>query len=238
MSRSLISAGGLVLSGLPALAGGFGCVSGDCYTPTYVPPTYGAITEKVMTRAPETYAITTPPQYGTVYDTVRTGGGRYWSVTRDPHTGRLVGCWVTKPVTYASVPRTVMVSPGSVTPYAVPAQYGYRQQIVQTSPGYKAWAPVSRHVSYGGYADGGYDPFQDGPSYRGGYGGGSYGYGFGGRRVGGYGHSTRRYGLGGGVGGHRQGLGGGFGSQRHGGFGGHGGHGGKHFAGRPGRGFH
>lgn len=225
MSRILISVGALALSGLPALAGGFGCVSGDCYTPTYVPPTYGTVTEKVMTRPPETYAITTPPQYKTVYDTVQMGGGRYWSVTRDPHTGKLVGCWITKPVRYASVPRTVMVSPGSVTPYAVPAQYGYRSHSVQISPGYKAWAPTSRPVSYGGYGggySGGYDPFQDRPVYRSGGYAGSYGHGFGVRR--GFGGNPGYFPS------HRHG---GFGHKghRHGGFG-HGGHGGgRHFAG-------
>ena len=125
MSRLIITAGALALSGLPALAGGFGCV-GNCYTPTYVPPTYGTVTEKVVMRAPETYAITTPAQYKTVYDTVQTGGGRYWSVTRDPYTGKMVGCWITKPVSYATVARTVQVSAPQVIPYAVPAVYGYR----------------------------------------------------------------------------------------------------------------
>lgn len=171
MSRLIIIAGALAVSSLPALAGGYGCV-GACYTPAYVPPTYGTVTEKVVVRAPETYAITTPAQYRTTYDTVQTGGGRYWSVTRDPHTGKLVGCWITKPVTYASVPRTVMVSAPQVIPYAVPAQYGYRSHHVQTSPGYKTWAPVSRPVSHG--HGGRYGASEGG--YSGGY-GSSHGFG-------------------------------------------------------------
>lgn len=175
MSRLFLAAGTLALSTLPAFAGGFGCV-GDCYTPTYVPPTYGAVTEKVMTRAPETYAITTPPRYKTVWDTVQTGGSRYWSVTRDPRTGKLVGCWITKPVRYASVPRTVMVSPGEVIPHSVPAQYGYRSQIVQTAPGYKAWAPVS--YGHGGFTRG-YDIYGE----RGGGYGPSYSYAASARRI-------------------------------------------------------
>lgn len=235
MSRHIITAGVLALSSLPALAGGAGCV-GNCYTPTYVPPTYGTITEKVVMRAPETYAITTPAQYKTVYDTVQTGGGRYWSVTRDPHTGKLVGCWITKPVSYATVARTVQVSAPQVIPYAVPAVYGYRSQTVQTSAGYKAWAPVSRPVSYGyggGYGgghSGGYGGFE------GGYGGGaSYGLGFGARRGfgGGFGHASRHHGGGFGLG-HRHG---GQHAHRHGGgFGGHGHGGGKAFAGSGHRG--
>lgn len=215
MSRLIITAGAWALSSLPAFAG---CV-GNCYTPTYVPPTYGTITEKVVMRAPETYAITTPAQYKTVYDTVQTGGGRYWSVTRDPHTGKLVGCWITKPVSYATVARTVQVSAPQVIPYAVPAVYGYHYSRVQTSPGYKTWAPVSRPVSYGyggGYS-GGYGGFESG------YGGGaSYGLGFGSRRGfgGGYGHSHRHHGGGFGLG-HRHG--GHHGHHRHGGgFGGYG----------------
>lgn len=175
MSRLIVAAGALALSGLPALAGEFGCV-GNCYTPAYVPPTYGTVTERVMVRAPETYAITQPAEYRTVYDTVQTGGGRYWSVTRDPMTGRLVGCWITRPVTYASVPRTVMVRPPQVIPYAVPAQFGYRSQVVQTSPGYKAWAPISRPVAFGGGDDlgGGYGGYGGGAGFGGGfaYGGG------------------------------------------------------------------
>lgn len=185
MSRLIVAAGALALSGLPALAGEFGCV-GNCYTPAYVPPTYGTVTERVMVRAPETYAITRPAEYRTVYDTVQTGGGRYWSVTRDPMTGRLVGCWITRPVTYASVPRTVMVRPPQVIPYAVPAQFGYRSQIVQTAPGYRAWAPVSRPVAFGGGADLGGDY---GGGYGGGYGyGGGQGYGGGFAYGGGYGY--------------------------------------------------
>lgn len=245
MSRLIVAAGALALSGLPALAGGFGCV-GNCYTPTYVPPTYGTVTERVMVRAPETYAITQPAEYRTVYDTVQTGGGRYWSVTRDPMTGRVVGCWITRPVTYASVPRTVMVRPPQVIPYAVPAQFGYRSQVVQTSPGYKAWAPISQPVAFGGGDDlgGGYGggvgfgggvAFGGGYGYRGGYArragfrvGGAYGFGY----RGGYG-GRNRWGHGGAHHGWGQRPQGGFPGQRP--PGGHGwqGGGGKHFAGSP-----
>jgi hypothetical protein len=147
MSRVILVAGALALSSLPATAGGFGCVGG-CYTPTYVPPAYGTVTEKVVLRAPETYAITTPARYKTVYDTVQVGGERYWSVTRDPVTGRKVGCWITKPASYATVPRTVMVSAPEVIPYATPAVYGYRTQVYQASAGYKAWAPIARTPAY------------------------------------------------------------------------------------------
>ncbi|TDR93592.1 hypothetical protein [Enterovirga rhinocerotis] len=147
MARLLLAIGALSLSGLPALAGG--CASGQCYTPAYVPPTYGLVTEKVVTRAPETYAITTPAQYTTVYDKVLVGGGRVWSVTRDPATGRLVGCWITKPARYATVPRTVMVRAPQVIPYAAPAQYGYRTHKVMTSRGYKAWVPSAPPAGHG-----------------------------------------------------------------------------------------
>lgn len=150
MSRSILAAGAFLLSSLPAAAGGFGCVGG-CYTPAYVPPTYGTVTEKVVMRAPETYAITTPARYKTVWDTVQVGGGRYWSVTRDPVTGRKVGCWITKPARYASVPRTVMVSAPEVIPYATPAVYGYRTQTYLASPGHKVWAPIPRPFHAGGY---------------------------------------------------------------------------------------
>ena len=143
MSRLILAAGALSLSSSLAAAGGYGC-TGDCYTPAYVPPTYGAVTEKYVARAPETYALTTPARYATVWDTVQTGGGRSWSVTRDPYTGRLVGCWITKPATYARVPRRVMVQAPKVVPYAVPAQVGYRSQTYLASPGHKVWAPIPR----------------------------------------------------------------------------------------------
>jgi hypothetical protein len=149
MLRTMIAAGALALVTMPAAAGGFGCV-GDCYTPTYVPPSYGAVTEKFVVRAPETYAITTPARYATVYETVQVGGGRYWSVTRDPITGQKVGCWITKPARYATVPRTVMVSAPEVIPHATPAVYGYRTQTYLASPGHKTWAPLPRGYGYGG----------------------------------------------------------------------------------------
>jgi hypothetical protein len=143
MSRSLLVVAVLGLSAAPAAAGGSGCV-GACYEQGYVPPTYETVTEKVVVRAPRTYAITVPARYETVYDTVATGGGRVWSVTRDKATGRLVGCWITRPVTYARVARTVMVSAPEVIPYAVPTQYGYRTHTVQTAAGHKAWLPTGR----------------------------------------------------------------------------------------------
>lgn len=182
MSRLFFAAGTLVLSGLPALAGGYGCEGAACYTPSYVPPTYGLVTEKVAMSAPQTHAMVTPGEYRTVYDTVQVGGGRVWSVTRDPVTGRLVGCWITKPATYATVPRTVMVRAPQVIPYAVPAVYGYRTSSVMTSPGYKAWVPAAPPAYGGGYADGG--GYGGGYGYGGGFAvragyGGRYGYGYG-----------------------------------------------------------
>ncbi|MDB5589943.1 hypothetical protein [Enterovirga sp.] len=141
MSRLLLAAAAFGLGVLPAAAGGYGC-TGDCYRMTYVPPTYGTTVEKVMVRAPRTFAVTTPARYKHVEETVMVSpGGRHWSVTVDAH-GRKVGCWVTTPPRYATVTRTVMVEAPQVVPYAEPAQYGYRSHTVMTSPGYKAWAPA------------------------------------------------------------------------------------------------
>lgn len=151
MSRHLLAAAALGLSALPAAAGGNGC-AGDCYRQTYVPPSYGTVAEKVMVRAPRTYALTTPARYGQVQETVMLSqGGRHWSVTTD-HYGNKVGCWVTTPARYGTVTRTVMVEAPQVVPYSEPAQYGYRTQTVMTSPGYRAWTPVGS--AGGGYAAG------------------------------------------------------------------------------------
>jgi hypothetical protein len=146
MSRLLLAATILAASAIPAAAG---CV-GQCYREAYVPPAYETVTEKVMVQAPRTYALTTPAEYRTVYETVQVApASRHWSVTVDAY-GRRVGCWVTSPARFATVPRTVMVRAPEVVPYAVPAQYGYRSHTVQTRPGYRAWAPVG--------ADDGFDP--------------------------------------------------------------------------------
>ena len=205
MSRTLLAAAALGLSALPAAAGGFGCQTGQCYRETYVPPSYENVTERVMVRAPRTYATTTPAEYRTVQETVQvSGGGRQWSVTRDAW-GRQVGCWISTPPRYATVSRTVMVRAPEVVPYAVPAQYGYRSYQVQTSAGYRGWAPISgggqslfgfgggaTTASYGGGSYGGasYGSADDGESgdVGGGYGSegvgvgvGGFGLGFGGR---------------------------------------------------------
>ena len=196
MSRLVLAAGFVGLTALPATAGG--CASGACYRQTYVPPSYETVTEKVMVRAPRTYAITTPARYGTVHETVQVSpGGRHWSVSYDAH-GHQVGCWVYTKPRYATVARTVMTQAPEVVPYAVPAQYGYRQQTVQTSAGYRAWAPIS-----GGYRGG----------HGGGYGGGHEGGGFGGGYGGGYeGGGYRSTGYRGGYGrGADRGYGGGYG---------------------------
>ena len=138
MSRILFAAAAISLSALPAAAG---CV-GQCYQQTYVPPSYETVTERVMTRAPRTYALTTPAQYSTVHETVQVSpGGRHWSVTTDAH-GRQIGCWISTPPRYATVARTVMVQQPQVVPYSEPAQYGYRSHTVQTASGYRAWSPV------------------------------------------------------------------------------------------------
>ncbi len=147
MSRTLFAAAVLGLSAFPAVAG---CV-GQCYQQSYAPPTYETTTERVLVRAPRTYAITTPAQYKTVHETVQVSpGGRYWTVKLDHH-GRKVGCWVTTPPRFATVPRTVLVQAAQVVPYAEPAQYGFRSHTVQTHPGYKTWVPLpSDHQ--GGFA--------------------------------------------------------------------------------------
>ena len=173
MSRLVLAAAVLGVSALPAVAGG--CV-GQCYRQTYVPPTYETVTEKVVVQAPRTYAVTTPAQYRTYSETVQVSpGGRHWTVKHDSW-GNKVGCWVTTPPRFATVPRTVMVAPPQVVPYAVPAQYGYRTHTVQASAGYKTWSPVGHGGGYGpsygqGYRSGGY-----GSSYGHGY-GSSHGYG-------------------------------------------------------------
>lgn len=185
MSRSLLAVALLGLSALPAAAGG-GCV-GDCYRQTYVPPSYENVTERYMVRAPRTYAMTTPAQYRTVYETVQvSAGGRHWSVTQDAY-GNKVGCWIVTKPRFASVARTVMVQAPQVVPYSVPAQYGVRNHSVQTSPGYKAWAPVGRGgYGHGGGYGGGYRAASYGGGYGGGYQGGGYqGGGYGGGLVGG-----------------------------------------------------
>lgn len=189
MSRLVLAATALGLSALPAAAG---CV-GQCYRQSYVPPSYETVTEKVVVRAPRTYAVTTPAEYRTVHETVQVApGGRHWSVSTDAH-GNKVGCWVYTKPRYASVARTVMVRGPEVVPYAVPAQYGYRSHTVQTSAGYRTWTPVG---SGGGYGHGG--GYDGGASYE----GGGYGRGAGyGRRAGyrgGYGYG---YGRGAGYGG-------------------------------------
>ncbi|WP_375461658.1 hypothetical protein [uncultured Enterovirga sp.] len=184
MSRYLLAAAALGLSALPAAAGGYGC-TGDCYRQTYVPPSYGTVAEKVMVRAPRTYAVTTPARYKHVQETVMVSpGSRHWSVTRD-HYGNKVGCWVTTPARYGTVTRTVMVEAPQVVPYAEPAQYGYRTQTVMTSPGYKTWTPVG--AGYG-HQGGGY-----GASYGASYGGGYGSAGYAPRRGhhDGYGHGRR-----------------------------------------------
>lgn len=171
MSRTLVAAAASGLFAFPAAAG---CI-GQCYTPTYVAPTYQNVIEKFPVSAPRTYAIATPARYKTVYDTVQVSpGGKHWTVKIDAY-GRKVGCWVSTPPRYATVSRTVMVEPPQVIPYAVPAQYGYRTYTVQTSPGYKTWAPISPayHAGYGPalrpayVAAPVYDPFQaPPPRYR------------------------------------------------------------------------
>lgn len=172
MSRHLLAAAALGLSALPAAAGGAGC-AGDCYRQTYVPPTYGTVAEKVMLRAPRTYAITTPARYRHVQETVLVSpASQHWSVTTDHH-GRKVGCWITTPARYGTVTRAVMVEAPQVVPYAEPAQYGYRTQTVLTSPGYKTWTPVGSGYAAGYQGGGGY-----GASSGGGY-GASYGTGYG-----------------------------------------------------------
>lgn len=176
MSRLVLAATALGLSALPAAAG---CV-GQCYRQSYVPPSYETVTEKVIVRAPRTYALTTPAEYRTVHETVQVSpGGRHWSVSLDAH-GNQVGCWVYTRPRYASVARTVMVRAPEVVPYAVPAQYGYRSHTVQTSPGYRTWAPVG---SGGGYGHGG--GYGRGAGYGSSGGGYGYGSGYGGGPVGG-----------------------------------------------------
>ena len=154
MLRSMLSAAAIAAAALPAAAGGSGCTT-DCYRAAYVPPTYGLVAEKVMLRAPRTYALVTPPVYETVQETVMVHPGkRYWSVGYDGH-GNKVGCWVTKPAQYASVARRVMVRGSEVVPYAQPAVYGTRTHSVMTSPGYKTWVPLGRSHGHGGYGHGG-----------------------------------------------------------------------------------
>lgn len=174
MLRPLLAATALLVS-WPALAGGYDC-GGDCYRQAYVPPTYGTVTERYLVQAPRTYAIATPAQYGTVYERVMVSpGGRSWSVTRDAY-GNKVGCWVVTPAQYATVPRTVMTQAPQVTPYAEPAQYGFRSHTVQTSPGFRSWVPLGPSYSRASYGHGpGYGAGPDygarpsygaGPGYR------------------------------------------------------------------------
>lgn len=190
LSGPVLAAAALGLSALPAAAGGYGC-TGNCYRQTYVPPSYENVTERYMVRAPRTYVMTTPAQYQTVHETVQVSpGGKHWSVSYDAY-GNKVGCWVYTKPRYASVARTVMVRGPEAVPYAVPAQYGTRSYSVQTSPGYKAWTPIS-----GGYGGGYGHNSSYGRSY--GYGGGGYGRGYGTGYGGGY---RSGYGAGGFAGG-------------------------------------
>lgn len=217
MSRTLFAAAALGLSAFPAAAGGFGCPSGQCYRETYVPPSYENVTERVLVRAPRTYAMTTPAEYRTVQETVQvSAGGRHWSVSRDAW-GHQVGCWISTPPRYATVSRTVMVRAAEVVPYAVPAQYSYRSYQVQTSAGYRGWAPISGGQSslgfgagytkasyggagygatgYGGEADTGYG--ESGDTGLGvGIGSVGFGLGFGGSRLGYGGRQSYGYGYG------------------------------------------
>lgn len=171
MSRLVLAATALGLSALPAAAG---CV-GQCYRQSYVPPSYETVTEKVIVRAPRTYAVTTPAEYRTVHETVQVSpGGRRWSVSLDAY-GNKVGCWVYTQPHYATVARTVMVRAAETVPYAVPAQYGYRNYQVQTSPGYRTWAPIGSGGGYGYGRGAGYGGSYGGSGY-----GGRYGSGYGG----------------------------------------------------------
>lgn len=142
MLRTFLTAAALGASALPAFAGGLSC-QGDCYRVGWAPPTYGAVAERVMVRAPRTYAIVTPAEYRRVNETVMVEpGSRRWSVTRDAY-GRAIGCWITTPARYATVSRTVMVRGASIEPWAVPTQYDVATTVFETSPAHKAWVPLA-----------------------------------------------------------------------------------------------
>ncbi len=194
-----------VAAASPALAGG--CGGSQCYREEYTPAQYETVQEKVLLRAPRTYARVIPAEYGQVSETVMVSpGGRTWQVTRDAH-GRAVGCWIDVPPRYATRQRTVQVSAEQVVPVAVPAVYGTRSHTVQISAPSRGWVPIGGH-SFGGGSFGGGLLGGVGEVASAGFGGGygqrsSYGYGSGhGRRDsfgGGYGQRGYGGGYGGGV---------------------------------------
>lgn len=176
ISMRLAVAGVLGAAASPALAGG-GCGGSQCYREEYTPAQYETVQERVLLRAPRTYARVIPAEYGSVSETVMVSpGGRTWQVTRDAH-GRAVGCWVDVPARYATRHRTVQVSAEQVVPVAVPAVYGTRSHTVQVSAPSRGWVPV------GGGA----------------FGGSSFGSGFSGGLLGGVGEVAST-GYGGGYG--------------------------------------
>lgn len=208
MSVRLTMAGVLSVTALPALAGG--CGGSRCYREEYTPAQYETVHERVLLRAPRTYARVIPAEYGQVAETVMVSpGGRTWQVTRDAH-GRAVGCWVDVPPRYATRHRTVQVSAEQVVPVAVPAVYGTRSHTVQVSAPSRGWVPVGGSSFGGGSFGGGFSggaAFGGGEVAPAGYGGG---YG----RQAGYGHGQRSHG-----GGYarRDGFGGGYGQRGYGG---------------------
>lgn len=216
MLRIPLALAAIAAGTLPALAGGYGC-TGNCYRQEYVPPSYRTVAERVMVRAPRTYAYVTPAQYGYVNETVQVSpASRYWTVKHDHH-GRKIGCWVEAPARYASVSRKVMLRGPEVVPQYVPAQYAVRHHTVQDSPGYKTWVPLGGRGHGGGYGYGstggggygyGYASYGADEGYSGGYGGG-YGRSYGGGGLIGAGLGVAGAGLGlagGAVGGFRGGY--------------------------------
>ena len=153
-----------------------------------MPPSYRTVAERVMVRAPRTYAQVIPARYGYVNETVQVSGAqRYWTYKYD-HYGRKIKCLVETPARFAQVSRRVMLRGPEVVPQYVPAAYATRQYTVQDQPGYKTWVPLgggSRSAGYGYGASAGY-------GYGGGYARASYG--------GGYGVSSHSYGGGSGYG--------------------------------------
>lgn len=207
LSMRLAIAGIVGLGASPALAGG-GCGGSRCYREDYTPAQYETVQERVLLRAPRTYARVIPAEYGQVSETVMVSpGGRTWQVTRDAY-GRAVGCWVDVPARYATRHRTVQVSAEQVVPVAVPAVYGTRSHTVQVSAPQRTWVPIGGGSFGGGSFGGG---FSSGAAFGGrevapaGYGGGY------GRQAGYGGGYARRDGVGGGYG--QRGYGGGYGGE-------------------------
>ena len=153
---ALLAAGALMISVVPAAAGG-SCHGPRCYQLVDTPPVYKTVTEQVVVRPAMAVPRTIPAEYGmvqekvlvrpartiahrvpAVLDTVAekvmvSPGGKRWQVTTDAY-GRTVGCWVVEPAQYAVRHRTVVVQPESVRHEVIPAEYGVRQRTVLTRP--------------------------------------------------------------------------------------------------------